>query len=85
MFRRIFTIYKRYYNCNERVAIQTTSEVNVRIGPGTSFSSLGMFNDGTTGTRILKGAYNANGYTWDLVIFDNGVKGFVATNYLRLI
>ena len=72
-------------NCNERVAIQTTSEVNVRIGPGTSFSSLGMFNDGTTGTRILKGAYNANGYTWDLVIFDNGVKGFVATNYLRLI
>ena len=72
-------------NCNERVAIQTTSEVNVRIGPGTSFSSLGMFNDGTTGTRILKGAYNANGYTWDLVIFDNVVKGFVATNYLRLI
>ena len=72
-------------NCNERVAIQTTSEVNVRIGTGTSFSSLGMFNDGTTGTRILKGAYNANGYTWDLVIFDNGVKGFVATNYLRLI
>ena len=72
-------------NCNERVAIQTTSEVNVRIGPGTSFSSLGMFNDGTTGTRILKGAYNANGYTWDLVIFDNGVKEFVATNYLRLI
>ena len=72
-------------NCNERVAIQTNSEVNVRIGPGTSFSSLGMFTDGTTGTRILKGAYNANGYTWDLVIFDNGVKGFVATNYLRLI
>ena len=72
-------------NCNERVAIQTTSEVNVRIGPGTSFSSLGMFGNGTTGTRILKGAYNANGYTWDLVIFDNGVKGFVATNYLRLI
>jgi beta-N-acetylglucosaminidase len=72
-------------NCNERVAIQTTTEVNVRIGPGTSFSSLGVFGNGTTGTRILKGAYNANGYTWDLVIFDNGVKGFVATNYLRLI
>ena len=72
-------------NCNERVAIQTNSEVNVRIGPGTSFSSLGMFANGTTGTRILKGEYNANGYTWDLVIFDNGVKGFVATNYLRLI
>ena len=72
-------------NCNERVAIQTNTEVNVRIGPGTSFSSLGVFGNGTTGTRILKGAYNANGYTWDLVIFDNGVKGFVATNYLRLI
>ena len=72
-------------NCNERVAIQTNTEVNVRIGPGTSFSSLGMFGNGTTGTRILKGVYQANGYTWDLVIFDNGVKGFVATNYLRLL
>ena len=72
-------------NCNERVAIQTNTEVNVRTGPGTSFSSLGMFGNGTTGTRILKGAYEANGYTWDLVIFDNGVKGFVAAKYLRLI
>lgn len=38
-----------------------------------------------TGTRILKGVYTANGYTWDLVILDDGTKGFVASNYLRII
>ena len=72
-------------NCNERVAISTTGSVNIRIGPGTDFASLGTFRDGTTGTRILKGVYTANGYTWDLVILDDGTKGFVASNYLRII
>lgn len=72
-------------NCNERIAISTSTNVNVRIGPGQSFTSLGTFVDGTTGTRILKGAYTADGYTWDLVILDNGIKGFVAQQYLRLI
>ena len=72
-------------NCNERVAISTDTNVNVRIGPGQSFTSLGTFVNGTTETRILKGAYTANGYTWDLVILDNGIKGFVAEQYLRLI
>lgn len=71
-------------NCNERVAI-STSDVNVRIGPGMSFLSLGTFNEGTTGTRILKGAYSANGHVWDLVILDNGTKGFIASDYLRII
>ena len=72
-------------NCNERVAISTTGSVNIRIGPGTDFASLGTFRDGTTGTRILKDVYTANGYTWDLVILDDGTKGFVASNYLRII
>ncbi len=72
-------------NCNERVAISTNTNVNVRIGPGVNFTSLGTFIDGTSGTRILKGAYTADGHTWDLVILDNGIKGFVATQYLRTI
>ena len=72
-------------NCNERVAISTTGSVNIRIGPGQSYTSLGTFRDGTTGTRILKDAYFADGYTWDLVILDDGTKGFVASRYLRII
>ena len=72
-------------NCNERVAISTNTNVNVRIGPGQSYASLGTFRDGTTGTRILKDAYFADGYTWDLVILDDGTKGFVASRYLRII
>ena len=72
-------------NCNERVAITTNSSVNVRIGPGQSYASLGTFRNGTTGTRILKDAYFADGFTWDLVILDDGTKGFIASNYLRII
>lgn len=72
-------------NCNERVAISTTGSVNIRIGPGQSYTSLGTFRNGTTGTRILKDAYFADGYTWDLVILDDGTKGFVASRYLRII
>ena len=72
-------------NCNERVAISTTGSVNIRIGPGQSYTSLGTFRDGTTGTRILKDTYSADGYTWDLVILDDGTKGFVASKYLRII
>ena len=72
-------------NCNERVAISTTGSVNIRIGPGQSYTSLGTFRNGTTGTRILKDSYFADGYTWDLVILDDGTKGFVASQYLRII
>ena len=72
-------------NCNERVAISTTGSVNIRIGPGQGYTSLGTFRDGTTRTRILKDVYFADGYTWDLIILDDGTKGFVASKYLRII
>ena len=72
-------------NCNERVAISTTGSVNIRIGPDQSYTSLGTFRNGTTGTRILKDVYFDDEYTWDLVILDNGTKGFIASKYLRII
>ena len=72
-------------NCNERVAITTNSTVHVRNGPSMDASVIASFGNGTTGTRILKNTYYYSGYWWDLVIFDNGTKGFVASNYLRLI
>lgn len=74
-------------NCKDRVMISTNdkSGTNVRIGPGTSFEIIKAIADGKTGTRILTGKYNYNGYWWDEVIFDDGTKGFVATNYLKKI
>ena len=41
--------------------------------------------DGTKGTRIVTNRYYFDGYWWDEIIFDNGSKGFVATNYLKKI
>ena len=72
-------------NCNERIEISTSTSVNIRIGPGQNYTSLGTFKNGTKGTRILKDAYTADGYTWDLVILDDGTKGFVASKYLRVL
>ncbi len=75
-------------NCNERVTITTNSTVNVRNGPSANNSIttvLASFENGTKGTRILKNTYYYDGYWWDLVIFDDGTKGFVASNYLKTI
>ena len=72
-------------NCNERVEISTSGSVNIRIGPGQSYTSLGMYRNGTKGVRILKDTYYADGYTWDLVILDDGIKGFIASKYLRIL
>lgn len=74
-------------NCNDRVMVSTKDKIgtNVRIGPGTNYEIIRAIADGNTGTRILTGEYNSNGYWWDEVIFDDGTKGFVATDYLKKI
>ena len=71
-------------NCNDRVMVRTADGIgtNVRTGPGTSFDLIKAVADGTRGTRIITNKYNYDGYWWDEVIFDDGTKGFVATNYL---
>lgn len=71
-------------NCNDRVKVKTNdgSGVNVRSGAGTSYGIVRTVSENTTGTRIVTGKYNSNGYWWDEVIFDDGTRGFVATNYL---
>ncbi len=74
-------------NNNDRVKVKTSdgSGVNVRSGPGTSYGKIKSVADGTTGTRIVTGKYNSDGLWWDEVIFDEGTRGFVATNYLQKI
>lgn len=74
-------------NCNERVIVKTNDGIGikVRIGPGTSFDVLINLADGTKGTRIVTDRYYYDGFWWDEVIFDDGTKGFAATNYLQII
>ena len=71
-------------NCKDRVRVKTNdgTGTNVRTGPGTSYDVIRSVGDGTKGTRIMTNKYNYEGYSWDIVIFDDGTKGFVATNYL---
>ena len=71
-------------NCNDRVKVETkdNSGTNVRTGPGTSYPIIRAVGEGTVGTRIMTNKYNYEGYSWDIVVFEDGTKGFVATNYL---
>lgn len=70
---------------NELCQIKTTSSVNVRSGPGTSYSIITSLTNGTKVTRIKKAVATANGYTWDKIQLSDGKIGYVATNYLVLV
>ncbi len=74
-------------NCSDRVQVQTNDGmgVNVRIGPGKSFDIILSASDGTKGTRILTGKYYYDNFWWDEVVFDDGTKGFVVSDYLKKI
>lgn len=70
---------------NELCQIKTTSSVNIRSGPGTSYSIVTSLTNGTKVTRIKKAVATANGYTWDKIQLSDGKIGYVATNYLILV
>lgn len=61
------------------------SSVNIRSGPGTSYSIVTSLTNGTKVTRIKKAVATANGYTWDKIVLENGKIGYVATNYLVIV
>ena len=73
-------------NCNDRVRV-AYDDVRLRYGPGTRFNPplINAIDESLTGTRINKGTYYLDGFWWDEVIFDDGSKGFVATNYLYVV
>lgn len=72
----------------------TSNNVNIRSGPGTSYSSYGYLQSGQI---VLWGAYDQvqnpdvydNGYYWKKVmVYDgphDGLEGWVSTNNLRFI
>lgn len=70
---------------NDLCQIKTTSSVNIRSGPGTSYSIVTSLTNGTKVTRIKKAVATANGYTWDKIQLSNGKIGYIATNYLTVI
>ena len=73
-------------NCNDKVIVDTKSNIgaNVRIGPGTKYEKIKAVPEGSKGIRILKNKYHADNEWWDIVIFDDGTKGFVASSSLKI-
>lgn len=69
---------------NESVIVNSTGNVNVRSGPGTSYGVVTQLSNGSIVTRIRKNVATANGYTWDKIRMANDVEGYIATNFLSI-
>jgi len=71
-------MYETFLTSGSSIAIVTTQnggKVNVRSGPGSSYSSVGKLASGTQVNVLLKG----NGW---YMISANGLEGFMSTQYL---
>ena len=72
--------------CGERVIVDSSNGTNVRTEPDLNEDNIiKAVGNGTEGTRLIKGIWNEDGYSWDIVLFDDGTKGFVVTNWLKVI
>jgi uncharacterized protein YraI len=58
-----------------------TSQLNLRSGPGLSYSVVARLSYGTT-VELLGGAQSADGYNWLEVLTKSMQRGWVAANYL---
>lgn len=69
----------------EKVTVKTNdhSGIILRKGPGTNYDRIAGISDGTVGTRIKKHVKQSNGHWWDEVDFGNGLRGYVASEYLE--
>lgn len=74
-----------YNSLNQECKIKVSGSVNVRSGPGASYSIVSSVKNGTKVTRVEKSVKKANGYTWDKIVLSNKKTGYIATNYLTLI
>ncbi|MCA9858279.1 MAG: thrombospondin type 3 repeat-containing protein, partial [Thermomicrobiales bacterium] len=64
--------------------VRPSTGVNVRSGAGTSFSVIGVFQTGMTGS-VTGASIRAGGYDWYPVTISGIGAGYVAGNYLRLV
>ncbi len=67
----------------EQVIVIANGSLNVRSAPNGSW--LSSVPQGTTITRLEKGIEIIAGYCWDKVITPDGVEGYVATDYLKIV
>lgn len=63
-------------------AALTTDLVNIRSGPGTSYSSLNRLPNGARVEVVQLNAGTANNYTWHKIYYA-GQYGYVASNYVQ--
>ena len=71
--------------CDERVRVTSSNGINLRAEPSQYSTKIIGEKYGTTGTRLVKGIYYAEEHSWDIVKFDDGYIGFVASDYLEVI
>ena len=71
--------------CGERVRVTSSNGINLRAEPSKNSTKIAGEQYGATGTRLVKGIYYAEEHSWDIVRFDNGDIGFVASDYLEVI
>ncbi len=68
---------------NASVYLTTSTPLNVRTGPGTSYSKVGTLPNGARIEVVQANAATGNGYTWDKIYFA-GQYAYVAINYVTL-
>lgn len=59
------------------------SVVNVRSGVGTGNQIVTSLPKNTKVTVLQRNAGDANGFSWDKIVIDSGLEGFIANEYLR--
>jgi type II secretory pathway pseudopilin PulG len=64
--------------------VQTTDTLKVRDRAYTSGALLGVQNPFTSG-KVVGGPGNSGGYTWWQIKYDNGILGWSAENWLRVV
>lgn len=69
---------------NETVYVNTDN-LNLRNGPGLSYTSITKIAINTLVKRIEKNVITVDGYVWDKIKLNDGTEGYVVSQYLTLI
>ena len=68
----------------ENVVIKSGhTNINIRESKTTSSTSLAKVNQGDVLLRIEQGKYEENGYIWDKVVLQNGIIGYISSEYVE--
>ena len=65
-------------NTGEIIRVICGSGLRVRQNPGTNYSVVKTLTTNETLTRTQAGVSDAEGYTWDKVVTDDGIEGYIA-------